>query len=115
MVDTDYIYWNELDKACFQHDIDYSNCNELAKRIESDKDLRDKAFTINRNPRYDGYERDLTYMVSKSFDNKSGGSGQASSLQMNYISQLIENSKASKSILLLKIIFGVLILLICCY
>ena len=40
--DTSYIYKNELDKACFQHD-----------------------------PKYDGYQRGLTFMIYKLFEKKS--------------------------------------------
>ena len=44
--DTGYIYKNELDKACFQHDMAYGVFKDLAKRTFADKVLRDKAFTI---------------------------------------------------------------------
>ena len=40
---TNYIYRNELDKACFQHDAGYSDSKVLAKRTQSDKVLKDKA------------------------------------------------------------------------
>ena len=45
------------------------------KRIESDKFLRDKAFKIASNTKYDGYERGLASMVCKIFDKKSKDSG----------------------------------------
>ena len=54
--DTSHIYKNELDKACFQHDMAYVEFKDLAKRIASDKILRDKAFNIAKNPKYDGYQ-----------------------------------------------------------
>ena len=44
--DTDYIYKNELDKACFQHDMAYGDFKDLARRTVSDKVLRYKAFNI---------------------------------------------------------------------
>ena len=50
--DTNYIYKNELDKACFQHDMAYGNFKDLAKRTASDKVLRDEAFNIAKNPKY---------------------------------------------------------------
>ena len=37
---------NELDKACFQHDMAYGDFKDLARRTASDKILRDKAFNI---------------------------------------------------------------------
>ena len=54
---TDSIYRNELDKACFQHDMAYGKSKDLAKRTQSDKVLRDKAFKIASDPKYDGYQR----------------------------------------------------------
>ena len=42
--DTSNIYQNELDKACFQHDMAYGDFKDLAKRTTADKVLRDKAF-----------------------------------------------------------------------
>ena len=63
--DTKYIYRNELDKACFQHDMAYGDFKDLARRTASDKVLRDKAFNIAKNPKYDGYQRGLASMVYK--------------------------------------------------
>ena len=72
---TDFIYRSELDKACFQHDMAYEKSKDLAKRTQSDKVLRDKAFKIASDPKYDGYQRGLASMVYKFFDKKSSGSG----------------------------------------
>ena len=49
--DTSYIYKNELDKACFQHDMAYRDFKDLARRTASNKVLRDKAFNISKNPK----------------------------------------------------------------
>ena len=73
--DTRYIYRNELDKACFQHDSAYADHKDLINRTKSDKVLRDKAYNIASNPEYDGYQRGLASMVYKFFDKKSMGSG----------------------------------------
>ena len=51
--DASYIYKNELDKACFQHDMAYEDFKYLAKRTTSDKVLRDKALNIAKNPKRD--------------------------------------------------------------
>ena len=72
---TRYIYRNELDKACFQHDSAYGDHKDLINRTESDKVLRDKAYDIASNPKYDGYQRGLANMVYKFLDKKSAGSG----------------------------------------
>ena len=53
--DTSYIYKNELDKTCFQHDMPYGDFKNLARKTASDKSLRDKAFNIAKNPKYDCY------------------------------------------------------------
>ena len=81
--DTSYIYKNELDKACFQHDMAYGDFKDLARRTASDKILRDKAFNIAKNPKYDGYQRGLASMVYKFFDKKSKGSGVNIPLEFN--------------------------------
>ena len=60
---TDFIYRNELDEACFQHNMVYGKTKDLAKRTQSDKVLRDKAFKIASDPKYDGYQRRLASMV----------------------------------------------------
>ena len=84
--DTRYIYRNELDKACFQHDSAYADHKDLINRTKSDKVLRDKAYNIASNEEYDGYQRGLASMVYKFFDEKSVGSG-------------INTTKSSSSIL----------------
>ena len=73
--DTNYVYKNELDKACFQHDVPYGHLKDLARRTASDKVLRDKAFNIAKNSRYDGYQRGIASMLNTFFDKKSTVSG----------------------------------------
>ena len=73
--DTRYIYRNELDKACFNHDAAYTDNKDLLNRTRADKILRDKAYAIASNPQYDGYQRGLASMVYKVFDKKTVGSG----------------------------------------
>ena len=63
--DTSYIYKNELDKACIQHDMAYGDFKDLKRRTVSDKVLRDKAFNIAKNPKYDGYQTGLASVVYK--------------------------------------------------
>ena len=65
---TDVIYKNELDKACFQHVMAYGKSKDLIKRKQSGKVLKDKAFKIANNPKYDGYQRGLASMVYNFFD-----------------------------------------------
>ena len=73
--DSRYIYRKELDKDCFQHDMTYGDFKDLTKRTAADKVLRDKAFNITKDPKYDGYQKGLASMVYKFFDKKTAGSG----------------------------------------
>ena len=71
--DSRYIYQNELGKACFQHDIVYGYFQYLARETVFDKLLRDKAFNIAKNPRFDRYQRRLASMVYKFFNKNYSG------------------------------------------
>ena len=106
--DTRYIYRNELDKACFQHNSAYADHKDLINRTEADKVLRDKVYDIASNPEYDGYQRGLASMVYKFFDKKSTGSGIASSsiLADELHKLLLKNLIKEKYIHNLKIIYG---------
>ena len=85
---TNFIYKNELDKACFQHDKAYCKSKDLVKRTQSDKVLKNKTFKIVSDQKYDGYQRRLASKIYKFFDkksvslNKSRGSGIAN--ELNY-------------------------------
>ena len=68
---TNFIYKNDLDKGSFQHNMAYGESKDLARRTQLDKVLRDKAFKIAGNPKYDGYQRELASIVYKFFDKKS--------------------------------------------
>ena len=61
--DTKYINRNELDKACFQHDMVYGDFKDLKRRTASDKVLRDTAFNIDKNLIFDGYQIGLASMA----------------------------------------------------
>ena len=74
---------NELDEACFQHDMAYGDFKDLARRTASDKILRDRAFNIAKNPKYDGYQKGLASMVYNFFDKKSKGNGVIIPLEFN--------------------------------
>ena len=68
--DTNYIYKNQLDKACFAHDAACSDSKDLTKRTVADKILKNRVFNIAKDPKYDGYQRGLPSMVYKFFDKK---------------------------------------------
>ena len=109
--DANYVYKNELDKACFFHDAAYSDSKDLTKRTVADKILKNKAFDIAKDPKYDGYQRGLASMVYKFFDSKVSGSGAKLTLQNEQLAEelhkpIIKNLKKEKYIQHLKIIFG---------
>ena len=93
--DTRYIYRNELDKACFQHDSAYADHKDLINRTKSDKVFRDKARDIASNPEYDGYQRGLASMLYKFFDKKST----AGPSSLERVGSGINTAKPSSSIL----------------
>ena len=63
-----YIYLNELDKVCFQHDMAHEDFKDLDRRTASDEILCDKAFTIAKNTKYDRSQTALASMVYKFFE-----------------------------------------------
>ena len=93
----------------------YGDFKDLTRRTAFYKILRDKAFNVAKNPKYDGYQRGLAYMVYRRLH--------AEKLKMklfiikkqlkNYTNQLLEKLKKQKYTHLLRKIFVVLILLIC--
>ena len=112
---TGFIYKNELDKASFQHDMAYGKSKDLVKKTQSDRFLRDKAFKIASDLKYDGCQRGLAYMVYKFFDKKSKGSGITNESNYQLANELHKPNikkifkKKSVCIIHLKTIFGVLI------
>ena len=53
----------------------YGDFKDVERRTTSAKVLRDKAFNIAKNRKYDGYQRVLVSMIYKFFDKMSKGSG----------------------------------------
>ena len=71
--DSQYIYQNEVNKACFQHDMAYGDFKDLNRRTASNKTLRDEGLNIGKTLKYSGYQRSLASMVYKCFDKKTAG------------------------------------------
>ena len=65
--DTSYIYKNGIDKACFQHDMAYEDFKDLARKTASDKILRDKAFNVAKNPKYEQLAEELHKPIIRNF------------------------------------------------
>ena len=91
----------------------YGKSTDLTKRTQSDKVLRDKAFKIASDIKYDGYQRGLASMITSFLIKSLVGVllllSQIISLQMHVIGRLLENSRDEKFIHPLEIIFRVLI------
>ena len=68
--DTCLLYRNELDKACFKHDAAYAKYKDVENGLISDQKLRNSAYDIASNPKYDGYQRGLVSMLYNFFDSK---------------------------------------------
>ena len=62
-----HLYKNELVKACFVHDAEYSDSKDLTKRTISDNILKDRAYEIIINCKYDECQRTLASMMYKLF------------------------------------------------
>ena len=58
----------------------YGDFKDFIWRTTSDKVLRDKAFNIAKNPKYDKYQSGLASMVYNFFYKKSSGSGARSEI-----------------------------------
>ena len=104
--------------------MDYGDFRDLARKTAFDKILRDKAFNITKNPKYDGCQRRLAFMLNKFWDKKSAGSGvnmyASNKIKQNQchlamhqldeeLNQLLKSLKKEQFILDSKTIFGVLI------
>ena len=61
--DSRYIYQSKQNKACFQHE----RFEDLPRTIASDKVLRNEAFNIANNPKYDGYQCGVVSMAYNLF------------------------------------------------
>ena len=68
--DSRYIYQNELDQACFQHDMADGDFKDLTRRTACDKILDHKAFNIAKNSKYNWYQCGIASLVYKCFDRK---------------------------------------------
>ena len=96
--DSRYIYKNELDKACFQHDMAYGDFKDLGKRTAVDKVLKNKAFNIAKDPKYYGYQRGLASMVYKFFDKKTKGSGVTTFTNKFAIKSISQNEQLAEEL-----------------
>ena len=71
----------------------YGDFQDLKKRTAADNVLREKAFNIAKNPKYDRYQRWLDSMVYNFFDKKTKGSGVATLANKSAIKSIPENGQ----------------------
>ena len=63
----------KIKETCFQHDVAYRDFRGLNRRTAAGKVLREKAFNIAKNPKYDRYQRGLALIGGKCFDKETSG------------------------------------------
>ena len=61
----------------------YGDFKDLISRAVSEKILRDKAFNIAKNPKYDGYLMGLASMAYKVFAKKASGKAMKNEIMSN--------------------------------
>ena len=92
---TDFIYKNELDKVCFQHDMVYGKSKDLLKRTHSNNVLKDNAFTMqviqNITVIKEDWHQWFTNFLTKCLVEVVLLMNQIISWQMNVIDQLLQN------------------------
>ena len=101
--DTRLLYRNELDKACFKHDAAYAKYKDVQNRLISDQKLKNSAYDIASNPKYDGCQRGLAGMIYKFFNSKvvpldkktMSGKGNANHTTKHSSLERTENNKIS--------------------
>ena len=98
------LYKNELDQACFAHDVSCSDSKDLAKRTISYKILKDRVAEIARTRGNEGHQTTLVSMVYKLFDRK-WGSGVSVNEQLHK-PVIKRNSKEETFMQNLKTVFG---------
>ena len=52
----------------FLHDMAYGDFRDLKRRTASDKVLKNRAFNIAQNPKYDGYQRAFNIAKNPKYD-----------------------------------------------
>ena len=93
----------------------YGEFKDLTKSTAADKVLRDKAFNIANDPKYDEYQRGLTTMVYNFFDKKTKGSGVTTAANKSAIKFIPQNEQLPEEFhklitkTIFETIFGVLI------
>ena len=90
---TNYIYKNELDKACFQHDTAYGKYKDLEKKTQSDKVLKNKTFEIANNAKYAEYKRGLAFISFLTKNQKELVLNKINNYLLNFINRLLGNEK----------------------
>ena len=54
-------FWNDLEQTCLKYDMHYGDFKYLTRRTACDRISYDKAFHIDKNPKYDEHQRGLAH------------------------------------------------------
>ena len=76
----------------------HGDLKDLTKRTAADKVLRNKAFNIAKDPKYDGYQRGLASMVYKFFDKKTKVSGVTTLANKSAIKSIPQNEQLAEEL-----------------
>ena len=76
----------------------YGDFKDLKRRTAADKVLRDKAFNIAKDPKYDGYQRGLAAMVYKFYDKKTKGNGVTTLANKSAIKSIPQNEQLAEEL-----------------
>ena len=76
----------------------YGDFKDLAKRTAADKAVRNKAFNIAKDPKYDGCQEGLASMVYKFFDKKTAGSSVTILANKSTIKSIPQNEQLAEEL-----------------
>ena len=80
------------------HDMAYGDFKDLAKRTAADKVLKNKAFNIAKDPKYDGYQKGLASMLYKFFDKNTKGSHVTTLANKSVIKSIPQNEQLTEKL-----------------
>ena len=87
----------------------YGDFKDLAKRTAADKVLRDKAFNIAKDPKYDRYQRGLAAMVYKFLDRKTADSSVTTLANKSVIKSTPQNEQRLQIVVSLRLQINLLL------
>ena len=93
MGDSKCIYKNKLDKVCWQYDMSYWIFKLYLQKQSRIKYYVIKNFVMQKNPKYDGYQRGLASMIYKFVDKKTSNTKKETAINSDTV---FENKQLAK-------------------